>query len=61
MNDDVRIRVLFMSMGNMCLYEPTWPTAVLQELREQVVSLRVTLSYFIESIEGRPIEAVIEI
>lgn len=40
-------------MGNMHFYELPWPKAELQALGERPVELRVTLSYFVEPIEGR--------
>jgi hypothetical protein len=40
-------------MGGMHFFTLPWPKDVLQTLGEQSVRLRVTLSYFIEPIEGR--------
>lgn len=47
--DDTRTR----QMGEMHLFELPWPTDVLEGLAEQPVSLRVTISYFIEPNPGR--------
>ena len=41
------------AMGDIHFFELPWPTDVLQSLGEQVVRLRVTLSYFVEPNPGR--------